>query len=449
MEILTLFACYSTLLTETSIRHLAIITQAMLTLSGRVTMRGLSRWTQNGGSYRTIQRFYAASLPWGEMLVKFFETHLFNPDEEYIIGGDATTITKAGTETHGIDRFFSGVLGQVVKGLEFFIFSLISVRGRKSYPLVVGQTVRSDEEKAELKKRRKKRHQKGGKKQKSQQRGRPKGVTNKVQKEAEYSRELLRVGGLLKRLLSLTRFFVRVKYLVLDGHFGHAQAVRLAQENDLELVSKLRYDAALFEKYEGAYSGRGRRKKYGQKLNYEAIPRQFLQKSEIQEEIVTNYYQGKFVHRKFKSEINVVIIEKRKLKENKAGRVILFSSDVELSLEKVIEYYSLRFQIEFNFRDAKQHFGLEDFMNTTERGGENAANLSFLMVNLSAKLLAERAASCVGINDLKSQFRGIFYALETIKIVEPKAEEILIEKAKAIICRIGSIHRYTFSNPSA
>ena len=71
------------------------------------------------------------------------------------------------------------------------------------------------------------------------------------------------------------------------------------------------------------------------------------------------------------------------------------------------------------------------------------------MVNLSAKLLAERAASCVGINDLKSQFRGIFYALETIKIVEPKAEEILIEKAKAIICRIGSIHRYTFSNPSA
>jgi len=96
-----------------------------------------------------------------------------------------------------------------------------------------------------------------------------------------------------------------------------------------------------------------------------------------------------------------------------------------------------------------QHFGLEDFMNITPRGVENAANLAFLMVNLSAKLLAERAESCLGINDLKSQFRGEYYALSTIKIVEPKAERILIEKVKSVISRIGSIHRYNFSNSSA
>ncbi len=78
---------------------------------------------------------------------------------------------------------------------------------------------------------------------------------------------------------------------------------------------------------------------------------------------------------------------------------------MELGWEKLIDYYSLRFQIEFNFRDAKQHFGLEDFMTTTAKGVENAANLSFLMVNVSAKLLEERAENCVGINDLKSQFR--------------------------------------------
>lgn len=48
------------------------------------------------------------------------------------------------------------------------------------------------------------------------------------------------------------------------------------------------------------------------------------------------------------------------------GHAILFSSDVELGWEKLIDYYSLRFQIEFNFRDAKQHFGLEDFMNRGE-----------------------------------------------------------------------------------
>jgi putative transposase len=35
------------------------------------------------------------------------------------------------------------------------------------------------------------------------------------------------------------------------------------------------------------------------------------------------------------------------------------SSDLKLSSEKIIDYYKLRFQIEFNFRDAKQFWGLK------------------------------------------------------------------------------------------
>ena len=127
----------------------------------------------------------------------------------------------------------------------------------------------------------------------------------------------------------------------------------------------------------------------------------------------------------------------------------MFSNDVELDWEKLETYYRLRLNIEFNFRDAKQHFGLEDFMNTSEVGVENAANLAFLMINVSAKLLNERAANCVGINDLKSEYRGIYYALETLKSVEPKAESNLIEKVIQAISRIGSIHRHHFSHSSA
>ncbi len=151
----------------------------------------------------------------------------------------------------------------------------------------------------------------------------------------------------------------------------------------------------------------------------------------------------------FGCELNVVIIERNNLKTEQIGHAILLSSEAQLDWENLIEYYSLRFQIEFNFRDAKQHFGLEDFMTTSENGVENAANLPFLMVNLSAKLLKERGGNCVGINDLKSQFRGVKYALETIKLVQPKAEMILIEKVKEVISRIGSIHRHNFSISSA
>ena len=71
------------------------------------------------------------------------------------------------------------------------------------------------------------------------------------------------------------------------------------------------------------------------------------------------------------------------------------------------------------------------------------------MVNVCAKLLKESGETCVGINDLKSKYRGVKYALETIKLVQPKAEMNLIEKVKEVISRIGSIHRHNFSNSSA
>ncbi len=448
MDILTLFACFETIATRTSGRQLAIIAQAMLTMTGRITMLSISRWATKGGSYRTINRFFATTLSWSEMLVKFFQTHLFNPQNEYILAGDETVVSKAGTETFGIDRFFSGLKSQVIKGLSFFVISLVTVAERKSYPLQVKQIIRSEAEKEAIRERKKK-SAKQSEKKKSKPKGRRKGSLNKDKMKLELSPELLRINELLSVLLKLIRVFVPVKYIALDGHFGHHQAVLMARENGLHLISKLRKDAALYEKYEGAYGGCGARKKYGEKLNYAQLSKKYLKKSEREGDIVTNYYQSILLSKSFGSELNVVIIEKINLKREKVGHAILFSSELELSWEKLIEYYSLRFQIEFNFRDAKQHFGLEDFMNQTEVGVENAANLSFLMVNLSAKLLTESNGKCVGINDLKSQFRGVKYALETIKLIQPKAESILIEKVKEAISRIGSIHRHNFSASSA
>jgi putative transposase len=62
--------------------------------------------------------------------------------------------------------------------------------------------------------------------------------------------------------------------------------------------------------------------------------------------------------------------------------VILFCSSLELLYDLLIAYYSLRFQIESNFRDAKQFWGLEDFMNVTQAAVTNAVNLSLFMVDV-------------------------------------------------------------------
>ena len=63
-----------------------------------------------------------------------------------------------------------------------------------------------------------------------------------------------------------------------------------------------------------------------------------------------------------------------------ATHTILMSSDVRLAAAQLVEYYGLRFQIEFNFRDAQQHFGLEDFMNVTPTFGYCLMSVSTVSV---------------------------------------------------------------------
>lgn len=444
MDILSLFSCFSTLLEAKTLRQLSVISQAVLAMTGRVTILAISRWTDKGGSYRTCQRFFRTCLPWTELLVLFFKTHLWNSQREYILAGDETVVSKAGKETFGVDRLFSGLKGKVINGLGFFVLSLVDTFDRKSYPLAVKQMVRSEAEKqtARKRKRKPKKNKKAGK------RGRKKGGRNRDKNQFKPSEELVRINVLVKMLLKLLRHFIRVRYLVLDGHFGHNQAMLMALENDLHLISKMRKDACLYEKYEGEQTGRGAKKKYGERLDYEHLGKKYLRKTERKGDVITNYYQGLFLHKEFARELNVVIIEKLNLKTFKRGHAILFSSEAELECEKMVDYYSLRFQIEFNFREAKQHFGLEDFMITSQVGVENAANLSFMMCNLSEKLKNQSEGKCIGTNDLKTHYRGIKYAGIIIKKVLKKAEPIIIKETIEQMSRLGSIHQTkpTFSS---
>ena len=114
----------------------------------------------------------------------------------------------------------------------------------------------------------------------------------------------------------------------------------------------------------------------------------YLKAEKIEKEIQWTFYQAEMLHKEFAQALNVVIIVKTNLKTGARARVILFSSDLKLTYEQIIDYYSLRFQIEFNFRDAKQYWGLEDFMNVKETAVTNAANLSLFMVNVAHRTLA-------------------------------------------------------------
>ena len=138
----------------------------------------------------------------------------------------------------------------------------------------------------------------------------------------------------------------------------------------------------------------------------------------------------------------VCILKTHLLTENKS-HVSLFSSDLALDAEKMIDYYRLRFQLEFNFRDAKQYWGLEDFMNVNKTPVNNAANLSMFMVNVSAKLLAPlrlEHSEC-SVLDLKAGYQGMKYLQETLKMLPQKPELIVIDQIAERLGAIGAVHQ--------
>jgi putative transposase len=143
--ILPFLLCLQPEVTLSTIRQFSRIALAMLAMTGRVTMLGIARWTGDGGSYRTVQRFFATTLPWASLFWIFFRTHLYQRTDVYLLGGDETVVTKAGKQTHGLDRFFAGLYGKPVPGLAFFTLSLISTQQRRSFPIHIEQVVRTRE----------------------------------------------------------------------------------------------------------------------------------------------------------------------------------------------------------------------------------------------------------------------------------------------------------------
>ena len=201
MDILALLQCLQPAVTRTTLRQFSRIVLAMLVMTGRVTMLGLSRWAGPGGSYRTVQRFFSQALPWAMLFWVFFRQHVYRSEEVYLLAGDEVVATKAGKHTHGLDRFFASLYGKPVPGLAFFTLSLVSTQQRRSFPLRVEQVVRSDAEKAASKAKA------AAKKQTpataKRRPGRPKGSKNTPKADVTLTPELLRITGMLDALLQL------------------------------------------------------------------------------------------------------------------------------------------------------------------------------------------------------------------------------------------------------
>lgn len=427
-DIVALLHCLTRYLSNTMMRQLKQVVFAVLCIPDRVTMLGIARWTERGGSYRTIQRWYHTPLDWAAMVWAVVRIHLFDPEGEYLLAGDEVVISKAGKTTHGHGHFYSSLAQRPINSVSFLVVSLIDVQARRSYPLQVEQREPLAPVEKSVDPPPKRKH------------GRPKGSQNHVKPVPELTPDLTLLQGMIAaitaRMAPLT-----VKHIVLDGHFGNYPATYAIRECGLHIISKLRHDAALYLPYTGPKPPRGPMPRYGQKLNYSQLPTERLCHSVMDGDHRIDTYQMMAFHKSFSDALNVVVVVKTHLKTGKRRHVMLFSTDLDLTADQIVNYYSLRFQIEFNFRDAKQYWGLDDFMNVKPVAVTNAVNLAFLMVNLSAVLLKPYRDDQPDFSalDLKAQFRARRYLDETIKMLPDPPGDALVSRIWRRLTALGGI----------
>ena len=424
MDIIGVLFCLSSCLDHTTLRRLAIIVTAILVMPDKVTMLGISRWTEEGGSYRTIQRFFKTKIDWANVQWLFIRSHLEGVPGVILLTGDEVVTPKSGKKTHGLGRFFSSIYNKPIPGMCHLQLSLTPVEEERSYPLITEQMQQPAKTKSSKPKPSMSKSKCKAKKKKP---GRPKGSRNKNRRDVEFTESQQVLQASIKKALALIGDTLKLAYFVYDGALGHNTGVQLVRQCGLHIISKLRHDSALFFPYDGPYSGKGPRKKYGDRLDYTNIPESYRKSSTVEDGVRTDIYQMTMRHKLFADLLNVVIIVKTNLETLKTARVVLFSSDLELPWDKLVKYYSLRFQIEFNFRDAKQYWGLDDFMNIKEQQVCNAANLAFFMVNVSHILRRRAEFAGMSIIDLKAWFRAGKYVSETLKLLPQIPEGVYIQ----------------------
>ncbi len=118
-EIITTLEVLRPILTSRTFRQLQLIIEAILAMSGRVTMLGISRWTEKGGSYRTVQRFFNQTHDWANLRWLLIKSHLLEKLGAWIVLADEVVVTKFGKKTFGLGNFF---LHCKIKSSQVFVF---------------------------------------------------------------------------------------------------------------------------------------------------------------------------------------------------------------------------------------------------------------------------------------------------------------------------------------
>lgn len=422
-----------------------IVRGILCTLQGGITQKNISRQTSDDGySLRSVQRFFALSIDWSSLYQPIIQ-HFLKDEEVLLASVDEVVQKKAGKSTNGLGFFFSSLASKVIPSVCFHVVSVIPLGLKKS--IIVGfeqrQPTPKDKKSSDSKTKKSKKKatdnaatpQTESSSVSKKPSGRPKGSKNK-NKTIEYTdfvKSFERLMNILKE--KIAHKIYKRQYIVGDGAYGNKNILLVAQAAGFDLISKIRNTSKLFLVHTALRKKgkRGAGKKYGDAVQVKELSRKHpnfkgLHKEDADDITVEIYHFPQLWTKFLPLKINVVILVAVDKDGIQRGHKFLFSTDLELQYQNLIEYYSLRFQIEFNFRDAKQYYGLASFRAFKENQVANSVGLAFFMVNLAAMLRIELAKNLglefLSVLDLKALFNADKSVKRIIKMLDIDTETI-------------------------
>lgn len=425
-----LIAVYNDLLCGANIRFLDNMIRCFYCVQKDITVRSLSRYSEY--STRSFFRFLKTNVDWVSLRMALVGKFVISSKDErvYILALDETVEGKSRKSTYGMSRFFSSTLDKVINGISFSALSLIDTKGGVSYMLGVEQLIYTDKDRARIlaqkeeKKEAKKRQAAGEAKRK----GRQKGSKNK-QKEAVDNPSFRAFKSLLEVVmpkLKTVKLKLPICYFVADGAFTALHHIKEVQKHELHLISKMACNTAL---YKARPKKRGDGMTQGERYDLYNLEQAYLKQTREEEDKTIKVYQIQALNPSLKGILlNVVVILSISKAGGKTGIKILFCTDLTLSYDLVEKYYCLRFQIEFDFDDAKHRFGLSSFKNYKEKNLTNFVNMIFFMCTYN-KIALEKEREKTGnqnlsTNDLKIIQNYRFIAKSVINQVRKRPDLI-------------------------
>ena len=296
-----------------------------------------------------------------------------------VIAFDPSYISKSGKKTPGVDKFWSGVAGATKFGLEIGGLAAVDIDNKTAFHLEAIQTPTHRDNKK-------------------------KGITL-----LDWYADIIVQRKETLLLIS--------KYLVADAYFSKKPFVNKIIDAGFHAISRFRNDADLMYLYKGQPTGKkGRPKKYNGKINLKNIDKKYFKL--ILDNEQTAVYQAIVYSKGLKRNIKLVY---QQLKNNKNKTYLLFfSTDLELDALKILQYYKNRFQIEFLYRDGKQHTGLNDCQARSENKLHFHFNASLTAINL-AKVeywfsIPKEQRGAFSMADVKTMFHNILLLKRFINV---------------------------------